>query len=210
MGASSNALIKIGMLRNRGDAMNMYTVFLHQHPEVIITVSAYNADHFLAQVNQPSDLDIILVCEHPLDGTNQSPLLTLHQKLPHATIIYFSAKQNVKYMLWAIQSGAGGYIPSGIMPKFFIREFDNFIRHGGLMIPPLCLLQIQLYYFPPGFEDYSIYNLTKTEIGIIEQINEGSSLSDIAFSRKKDVSLIHKHLKHILNKVNLKDTISII
>ena len=205
MGLAIHSLIKIGILKSKENAINFITNGIHHLDDVMVLANVFDLNKFIEQIANPSDLNVILLGEHPNDGTDQSPLITLHRLFPSTSIIYFSTNQDINHILWAINSGAIGYIPTTTIPAFFMESLRQFLQQKqGFIMPPLLLLKVFLHAYPPETNDYSGYQLSKMEMHIAVWIQQGYSPSDIAQITNKSISNVHKHLHCIYYKINLK------
>jgi DNA-binding NarL/FixJ family response regulator len=211
MGLSTNSLIKIGILKSREYTTNFSTNGIHNLEDVMVLANVSNLNKFIEQIAVPSDLNVILLGEHPNDGTDQSPLVALRRLYPRTSIIYFSTNQDINHILWAINAGAIGYIPTTTIPTFFMESLRQFLQQKQeFIMPPLLLLKVLLHSYPLETNDYNGYHLTKTEINIALWIQKGYTPSDIAQITNKSIHNIHKHLHHIFDKTKLKKPVKIV
>jgi DNA-binding NarL/FixJ family response regulator len=205
MGSAIHSLIKVGILKSKEHAINFSTNGIHDLDDVMVLANVFNLNKFIERIADPSDLNVILLGEHPSDGTDQSPLVVLRRLYPRTPIIYFSTNQDINHILWAINSGAVGYIPTTTIPTFFMESLRQFLHQKqGFIMPPLLRFKVFLHAHPPEKSDYSGYQLSKTEMNIALWIQQGYSPSDIAQITNKGMPNIYKHLQHIFDKIKLK------
>lgn len=212
MGYSSTELIKVGILTPPNKSMNHITSYLNSRSDTIVIIKADTIEKFTHKSLHTSNLNLLVVCEQPDDCTINAPLYTLRRMYPNSKILYISRNESMNHIIWALESGVDAYIPPLDFKFYFEKHFYSLMNQENLLLPPLFELKIALHYYPPTEEPYLDFGLTQPEIKFIEYLYQGLSLNEIAtqFKPKKSLKSITQMVNRLCNKIDVRNSISII
>lgn len=134
------------------------------------------------------------------------------QKFPHIKIIMLTVLDNYDSIFEAIKAGANGYLLKEIDPETLAKSIKETLDGGAAMTPiiaqkTLLLLRSSTINSISKTEENT---LTKREIEILEQLNQGLSNTKIAANLFISPKTVRNHIENIYKKLQVHSKIEAI
>lgn len=168
--------------------------------------SAINGSDLLTQLEDNSNLDLILMdIEMPvLNGIETTEIVK--QKYPHIKIIMLTVFDNDENIFNAIKAGADGYLLKEINAKDLHDGIIETLNGGAAMNPSIALKTLKLLRNPitiQNKEDKEDIQLTAREIDVLEQLSKGLNYNKIAENLILSSGTVRKHIENIYRKLQV-------
>ena len=197
--------IKIAIVDDNSFLIHTVKEKLSFFEDLSFKFSAINGSDLLTQLEDNSNLDLILMdIEMPvLNGIETTEIVK--QKYPHIKIIMLTVFDNDENIFNAIKAGADGYLLKEINAKDLHDGIIETLNGGAAMNPSIALKTLKLLRNPVSFEDIAKeeINLTSREIDVLEQLAQGLSYTVIAENLFLSPSTVRKHIENIYSKLQV-------
>lgn len=149
-------------------------------------------------------VDVILmdirmpVCDGVL-GTGK-----IHLLYPEIKILILTTFNDDQYIFEALKNGASGYLLKTTPPKEIIEAIEM-VNNGNMLIHPAVASKVTAMLQKEEKSDFSMFNLTETEIKIMKHISEGLTNKEIAEAIFLSEGTVKNKITDILTKLSLRD-----
>lgn len=212
MGLVDNKIIKIGHFIHNVKCVSNISRYLHLGSDSIIILKTNNIENFLSKSSYLPKLDLIIIEDLSNLKTDHLLINSIHQYYTSTYLLYISPNENVDHIIGVLESGVGAYISPSYFKTFFTKHLNLSMEKKGLFLPPLIELKIALHYYPPTEGHYLSLGLSEGELQLINHLYQGLSLNEIATlnTPQKNLSTIKKMVNKLYNKIDLRNSVSII
>ncbi|MEZ4791984.1 MAG: response regulator transcription factor [Gelidibacter sp.] len=198
--------IKIAIADDNTFLINTIKEKLSFFEEFNLKFSAMNGSEMLAQLEDNSNLDLILMdIEMPvLNGIETTEIVK--QKYPHIKIIMLTVFDNDENIFNAIKAGADGYLLKEINAKDLHDGILETLNGGAAMNPSIALKTLKLLRNPITIEntkDKEDIQLTSRETDVLEQLSKGLNYNKIAENLILSSGTVRKHIENIYRKLQV-------
>jgi DNA-binding NarL/FixJ family response regulator len=153
-----------------------------------------------------SSIDVLLA-DIDLPGASGVDLFReVKARCPSVNCMAYTIYDDRATLFSAIRAGACGYLLKGCSPRELVESVRELHAGGSPMSPKIArrvILDIQADA-QPG-EDLAQAALSKSEIAVLRQIEQGSSYKEIGKALSISPHTVHTHIKRIYEKVQAKD-----
>lgn len=177
--------------------------FFEQDIEVVFTASDGN---ILLKELDKYTVDLILMDIEMPNMNGIEATQKTKQQHPAIKIIMLTVLDDYDSIFDAIKAGANGYLLKEIDPDTLQRSIKETMEGGAAMTPIIAQKTLQLLRNPrtkdsaTPIEDIS---LTKREIEILEQLNQGLSNTKIAANLFISPKTVRNHIENIYKKLQV-------
>lgn len=177
--------------------------FFENDIEIVFTASDGN---ILLQELDKHPVDLILMDIEMPNMNGIEATQKTKQQHPSIKIIMLTVLDDYDSIFDAIKAGANGYLLKEIDPETLQKSIKETIEGGAAMTPIIAQKTLQLLRNPrtkdsaTPIEDIS---LTKREIEILEQLNQGLSNTKIAANLFISPKTVRNHIENIYKKLQV-------
>ncbi|WP_283635948.1 response regulator transcription factor [Aquaticitalea lipolytica] len=198
--------IKIAIVDDNSFLIHTVKEKLSFFEDLSFKFSAINGSDLLTQLENNSNLDLILMdIEMPvLNGIETTEIVK--QKYPHIKIIMLTVFDNDENIFNAIKAGADGYLLKEINAKDLHDGILDTLNGGAAMNPSIALKTLKLLRNPitiQNKEDKEDIQLTAREIDVLEQLSKGLNYNKIAENLILSSGTVRKHIENIYRKLQV-------
>lgn len=188
--ADDHPLIREGIIASLGRAEDIRVVGEARNgEEAVMLVTSLRPDVVLMDLDMPT-----------MDGTTAIRVLT--EKFPGLKILVLSAYEDNQHVYTAIQAGAVGYVLKRTDQASLLKVIRS-AHHGDILISPylarLTLRDLETPSSPPEI------HLSSREKEVLNLIIEGHENHTIAEALAMSRDTLKTHLKHIFDKLQVKN-----
>lgn len=182
--------------------------FFEDDLDIVLTAS--DGKVLLQTMNHHIDL-ILMDIEMPnMNGIEATE--KVKQQYPHIKIIMLTVLDDYDSIFGAIQAGANGYLLKEVNPQELFKFIQETMDGGAAMTPAIAQKTLQLLRNPriKDSKELEEITLTKREIEILEQLNQGLSNTKIATNLNRSPKTIRNHIENIYKKLQVHSKIEAI
>lgn len=154
----------------------------------------------LMQMLNTCKADLVLLDIHMpyMDGFETAE--AIRKSFPAMSIIFISMYYEERYRAWIEKTASGGFMIKNVSAAQLRQGLRDVVKGGRVFVLPEEFNKPILKHFKKDFAE--VYNLTKTEIEIIQLIANGKSSKQIASERYLSELTVQTHRKNIFRKIN--------
>ena len=141
-----------------------------------------------------------------LDGLQTA--LEIKRKYHDVKIIFISMHYDSRYKVFIKENDIDGFLIKNVGANELREALKKAVLGIKVFTPPAAIQQPAFKLPETGF--MKMYQLTKTEIGIIQLIAEGESSKMIADKMNIQISTVETHRKNIFRKLNAKNMADVV
>src|SRR5690606_7302138 len=152
-------------------------------------------DFILAAQSTTPDFDLVVIdlAMPGMDGV--AGIRALNARAPSTPIVVFSAADDPRTMIAAIESGARGYVPKAT-PNAILVAALRLALAGGIYLPPVASLSRRPE--PDAIAVGALANLSRRQREILALVSEGMSNQAIGDRLELTLSTVKAHVTAIL------------
>jgi len=166
---------------------------INRQPDMRVVGEASNGrdavERFIAQRPNVAFLALRLPI---VDGVEA--VQAIREKVPAARLVIFTTCQNEEAIYWAVQAGAGGYVPKDT-PAGDLIECIRTVSNGGTWIPPAVAAKLA--------KRIAAQELTPRELEVLRLVARGKSNKEIGVVLNISEATVKVHMTHILEKLKV-------
>lgn len=178
-----------------------------------VQFTAMNGQDLIQKLDKNHNVDLILMdIEMPkmngIEATEQ-----VKNRYPNIKIIMLTVFDNDENIFKSIKAGADGYLLKEVNPKDLQQGILETLNGGATMTPSIAMKTLKLFRNPMSFEsvvDSETYNLTSSEIEVLEQLSKGLKYNTIADNLFLSAGTIRKHVENIYTKLQVHNKLEAI
>lgn len=167
---------------------------INREPDMKVVAQARNWQEALEHValSRPeiAVLDLLMPGMEPVEG-----VATLHEKVPEARIIIFSAYGTDEEVFHVLRAGARGYVLKGESGREDLLVCLRAVSRGDIWIHPAAAARL--------VERMTSPNLTDRELEVLRRMALGKSNKEIGASLDVAEGTVKVHVNHILAKLGV-------
>ena len=146
----------------------------------------------------------VLMLDLSMPGRSGMELIKLvHVEKPRLRILVLSMHQELQYAVRAIKSGASGYLSKETAPALLVHAIRK-VASGGAFISAEVAEQLALGAMPGG-PSAPHEALSAREFGVLCQLAEGVSVTDIATRLHLSVKTVSTHKANLMHKMGMSN-----
>lgn len=173
--------------------------------DIEIVFAASDGDILLKKLDKYT-VDLILMDIEMPNMNGIEATQKAKQKCPSVKIIMLTVLDDYDSIFDAIQAGANGYLLKEIDPDTLQRSIKETMEGGAAMTPIIAQKTLQLLRNPrtkESSDSIADTSLTKREIEILEQLNQGLSNTKIAANLYISPKTVRNHIENIYKKLQV-------
>ena len=165
--------------------------------EAVVKADALRPDLVLMDVQMPA-----------LDGIGAAR--QIRDKLPNATIVMLTVRDDDEKLFDALKSGAQGYLLKDIQSKEMLTMLRGALRGEAALSPRMAGRVLKEFRrmgsrLPASdvMDDESLMDLTKRELETLTLVTRGASDKEIADELVISIHTVKSHMRNILSKLHV-------
>jgi len=148
--------------------------------------------------------EVILMDLHLPGADGLACVRRLAARLPGVPIVMLTVEENSRLVFAALEAGASGYLVKGGAPELILEAVEEAHRGGSPMSSPIARLVVQSFHQPTGAVTEAA-RLTKRELELLSCLARGWSSKEIALEFGLSIYTVHTHLRHIYEKLHVRN-----
>lgn len=178
-------------------------IILSLDNEIEAVGTASNGDEaFKFCLKNPIDVILMDIRMPVCDGVSGTK--KIKDAFSNIKIIILTTFNDDEYIVKALKNGASGYLLKTVSPDKIIEDI-KVVYNGNMLIHDNVASKISEFINQEKRINYSKYNLSNTEIKIIEFISDGYSNKEIANKIFLSEGTVKNKISEILSKLALRD-----
>lgn len=148
--------------------------------------------------------DVVLMDLHLPGEDGLACVRQLAARVPEVPIVMLTVEENSRLVFAALEAGASGYLVKGDRPEAILEAVEEAHRGGSPMSSPIARLVVQSFHKPVQTTS-DTERLTKRELELLSYLARGWSSKEIAGEFGISIYTVHTHLRHIYEKLHVRN-----
>jgi two-component system nitrate/nitrite response regulator NarL len=158
--------------------------------------------HSLLQLAVQHNPDIILV-DWEISGVASDTIRVLTERLPHTAVVILTQPQSTEAVLPILQAGARGYLSMNLSSQEFVQSLCMLAK-GDIVVSQEMAGEVKVE-LAADQTFKSRDDISGREQEVLQLVCEGATNREIAERLIVSEHTVKVHLRHILNKLNLRN-----
>lgn len=198
--------IKVGVIEDNAELAALIIEKLSMSEDLEIVLQASNGKDLLEKLKSQVIPDVLLM-DIEMDGMD-GVTATRHVKkiYPEIRIIMQTVLDDDQRLFEAIQAGASGYLLKDEKPSRLVNAIVEVLEGGSPLSPTMASKALDLLRSKHEGEVIEMSSLTAREAEVLDCLQKGWRVKQIAETLFISEKTVRKHLEHIYEKLQIHDS----
>lgn len=168
-------------------------------------LAAADDGHAAVRMTRELDPDVIVmdVCMPNLNGV--AATIAILSEFPKKKVIALSMLKDRRFLINMLKAGASGYLVKECSFKELSKAIRTVMANKTYLSQEVTEVLVQDVSNSPNWGTVTYSHLSPRETEILQQISEGRTTSQIAFSLHVSVKTVETHRQNIMEKLNIRN-----